>query len=116
MTTDILPIQGLTLSSVEKTADSLIVFKTTCGKTFHMTHFQDCCEDVHIDDICGDLEDLVGTPVLSATEEYQNGENAHSTWTFYRITTLNGTVVIKWFGESNGGYYSETADFYEIKD
>lgn len=112
MTTNILPIQGLTLSSVERTADDVIVFKTTCGRTFHMTHIQDCCEDVHIDDICGDLEDLVGTPVLSATEEYQYED---STWTFYRITTFNGTVVIRWFGESNG-YYSETADFYEIKD
>lgn len=114
MTTDILPIQGLTLSSVERTAGNLIVFKTTCGRTFHMTHIQDCCEAVDIDDICGVLEDLVGTPVLSATEEYQKGEHDYTTWTFYRITTFNGTVVIKWFGESNG-YYSETADFYEVK-
>lgn len=115
MTTNILPIQGLTLSSVEKTASDLIVFKTTCGKTFHMTHIQSCCETVDIDDICGNLDDLINTTVLSATEEYQAGEYDYSTWTFYRITTFNGTVVIKWFGESNG-YYSEEAVFYEVKD
>jgi hypothetical protein len=79
-------------------------------------HQQDCCESVYIEDICGDLQDLVGAPLLIAEEvsddayeaENDPGENAESyTWTFYKFATRKGYVDVRWFGTSNG-YYSES--------
>ena len=77
------------------------------------SHHQDCCESVYIEDICGDLNDLVGAPLVEA-EEVSNyddgplGEYEESyTWTFYRFRTRKGSVTVRWYGSSNG-YYSES--------
>ena len=107
---------GQTLVSVEKITDDQILFKTTDGKTYRMFHLQDCCESVTIEDINGDLNDLVDSKILKAEESSNRGEVEHGdycTWTFYHIRTMKGTVVIRWYGTSNG-YYSEHADFEEI--
>ena len=75
-------------------------------------HHQNCCESVYIEDICGDLEDLVGSPLVEAEEvsNYEAGplseyEDSY-TWTFYRFRTRKGSVSVRWYGSSNG-YYSE---------
>ena len=76
-------------------------------------HSQDCCESVYIEDICGDLNDLVGSPLLEAEEvsDYHadplyEGEESY-TWTFYKFATRKGFVTVRWYGSSNG-YYSES--------
>ena len=83
-----------------------------------MLHSQDCSEAVWIESIVGNLEDLVGTPILFSEEisnidrgELPNSDNSY-TWTFYKIGTLLGGVTIRWYGTSNG-YYSESVDFIE---
>lgn len=103
---------------VEKSMMS-ITFFTKSGRVFKMYHEHDCSEHVSIDDIEGDLDDLIGYP-LTISEESTNREDSFGrtvddsfTWTFYRFATIKGWCIIKWLGESNG-YYSEAVDFYEI--
>ncbi len=116
---------GKTLTKVENVDNKDIVFETEDGKKYKLTHYQDCCESVMVDDIVGDLNDLVGSPILLA-EEVKSKENPpwakeehleyqdSFTWTFYKFATIKGYVDIRWYGESNG-YYSEEVDFVEVK-
>lgn len=84
-----------------------------------MHHHQSCCENVRIEDVNGDWDCLIGSPVTMAYEasssdcgttcEYEESY----TWTFYHIGTVKGVVSIRWYGSSNG-YYSESVDFEKI--
>lgn len=116
---------GKTLIKVEKIGNQELVFHTTEGERYKLYHDQDCCESVIIDDVVGDLEDLVGNPILKAeevsnyrpiTEEdvRREEESESCTWTFYKLATKKGYVDIRWFGESNG-YYSEGVDFIKAE-
>lgn len=94
-----------------------IYFETLDGQTVVMYHEQDCCEDVSIEDICGDLEDLLDSPIILAEEvanendSPKDEENDDSwTWTFYKLGTNRGSVTFRWYGVSNG-YYSESVNF-----
>jgi hypothetical protein len=123
MNTILLPsLIGQTLTNVERIRDrwgqDSIVFTRDDGKICTMLHTQDCCEDVRIEDICGDLQALVGTPILMAEEAISRNETPGGTkppdddflwsytWTFYKFATIKGYVTIRWYGTSNG-YYSE---------
>lgn len=92
-----------------------IRFTLDNGDVYELTHTQDCCESVYIEDINGDLSWLVGHPILSAEITYSDGNQGESsTWSFCRFSTYAGTVVIRFFGESNG-YYSETAELIKCE-
>ena len=74
-------------------------------------HDTDCCETVYIEDIIGDIEDLVNWPLLISREDTNaEGEELPDeesyTWTFYNFATFKGYVTIRFLGTSNG-YYSE---------
>jgi hypothetical protein len=112
---------GKTLTDIQKAVtNDEITFICSDGTKYLMHHEQDCCETVYIEDICGKLNDLIGSPILQA-EESTNGDNPPSnydesfTWTFYRLTTIKGQVVIRWYGRSKG-YYSESVDFKQITE
>lgn len=117
---------GKTLTAVNvrrdhESEDDCITFRTSDGHVYEMTHLQDCCEHVTIEDICGDLSALVGHPVLMA-EAVSSSEGAPRepydesyTWTFYNISTVRESVTIRWYGTSNG-YYSEDVWFYQVTE
>jgi len=109
---------GMVFESIENVDNNKLIFKTTHGKTYKMHHYQDCCEDVYIEDIVGDLSDLIGSPILlaeEATNHLNMKEHSESaTWTFYKFSTIKGSVTIRWYGESNG-YYSEAVYIEELE-
>ena len=118
-------LAGKTLAAVDQTRDEL-TFTADNGEIYKLFHDQDCCEDVYLDDVCGDLQDIVGAPILTA--EQVDGETVgfsdpyaaevkgdeilpeSYTWTFYKLSTIKGSVTLRWLGTSNG-YYSEGVDF-----
>lgn len=115
-------LEGNTFDRVAHVADiddERIVFERAVGSDFFLYHSQECCESVYVEDIEGDLHDLEDTPILfaeeSSTDIPPDGCTAHddsNQWTFYRIRTIKGSVVIRWYGSSNG-YYSTSVSFAE---
>ena len=106
-------LKGRVLCRAENLNDEELRLYLTDFNYVRFYHDQDCCESVYIEDICGDLNDLVGSPLLEAEEvtSYEaepkyEGEESY-TWTFYRFRTRKGSVTVRWYGSSNG-YYSES--------
>ena len=115
---------GMTLIDITGTiGDDNIGFIADTGRSFSLYHDQDCCEGVFIEEIIGDLDDLLGSPLLIAEERssiheedfYYDGNSSYEsvTWTFYELATIKGSVTIRWIGYSNG-YYSEIVSFKEL--
>ncbi len=91
-----------------------IIFTLENGEKYKLYHEQDCCEGVSIEDICGDIDYLLNSEILTADEISSSSDDSDKsytyTWTFYVLATIKGSVSIRWYGSSNG-YYSESVDF-----
>lgn len=112
---------GKTLTKIDVvkgTHDDEITFSTDSGERYKLYHERDCCEHVNIEDVVGDIDDLIGSP-LTMAEEATNNDNPKDeyddsfTWTFYRFATVKGYVTIRWYGVSNG-FYSESVNFEKV--
>lgn len=114
---DLSELIGQTMKDVYYVSDiETVFFKSVDGREYRLYHLQDCCESVILEELHGDLQDLVGSPILQAElvencpEPYPDREYESHTWSFYKFATNKGSVTMRWLGESNG-YYSESVDF-----
>ena len=125
---------GQIFTEVTQHDEEQITFKTANGDKWVMMHHQDCCEYVSIEDVCGDLQDLVGHPIVQAEsvtsdtqkempedermwltlkDELKTNLNGSELWTFYKFATIKGSVNIRWYGSSD--YYSIVVSLDKIK-
>lgn len=121
--TEFSTLLGQTITKIEgaEKGNDEIIFTLLNGTQYCMYHDQDCCESVTVEDVNGDINDLLNTPILLAEEatsqenpsDFSDYINDSFTWTFYKLATINGYVTIRWYGESNG-YYSESVSFKQI--
>jgi hypothetical protein len=109
---EIAEMVGKSFVRVVNDGDS-VTFKAEDGSGYRFQHDQD--SRVKVEDVVGDLNDLVGAPLLVAEEVVHRGEDGDDswTWTFYRFQTIKGSATIRWYGESNG-YYSESVDLVRL--
>lgn len=113
---------GKTLTSVTND-NKEIVFCCSDGSEYKLFHNPGriCLEytlarfGATIDDIDGDFDDLVGSPIIMAEEvsndtsdeRYRDEDRVR--WTFYKFATVKGYVTVRWFGTSE--YYSSSVEF-----
>lgn len=113
---DVSMLKGKILKDIKIEGAENIFFIDEDDIEYEMFHYYDCCENVYIEDICGDINNLIGSEIIMAEEVINkdlsplNKFDESYTWTFYKFATVKGYVTIRWYGESNGNY-SERVDF-----
>lgn len=110
---------GKTIINITKLFDdSLLIIICSDGEVFELQHFPTCCEGSYLQDICGDLEDILVSPIVLAEESTKEvTEEEISTqvdtersigpcynWTFYKLATIKGSVTLRFLGDNNGCY------------
>lgn len=95
-----------------------VTIKFTDGSCLKFYHQQDCCETVLLEDFDITPEWLIDSKIISIEERISRSEEGVKplndwtesyTWSFYVIKTSSSTMILRWYGESNG-WYSETVD------
>ena len=120
--TDVKEMLGKTLVKIDgmERDSEKIIFTCSDGTQYVMYHDQDCCEWVRIEEVIGNVTDLIGYPLMMSEDISETCEepsvdysmdDSH-TWTWYKFATILGYVTVRWLGESNG-YYSEDVVFIE---
>lgn len=113
-------LMGKTITQIKgaEKQSGMITFYTSDGYRYDMYHEQDCCESVYVEDITGDIKDIIGEEIVEASEISQDNPHAteSGTWTFYKLNSYKGWggICIRWNGESNG-YYSESVNIFKTK-
>ncbi len=152
MSTAISLMVGLTPTKVERSSDIFndyfypnekILFHFDDDVTLVLTHEQNCCEDVTLEDVVGDLNDLVGHPLLvSELRTTYEAEEARGLdeilelvklddvecikrtfasaeayeWAFYEFRNIKASVTLRYVGESTGYYSTDVGFFVVIND
>jgi len=121
-------LEGLVIEDISGAQEGSeeIIIKTKCGRTFVMSHCQDCCESVEVKLIKGDISKIIGSyKVEKANDKIFDNETPKGfssklnlkhwgsfTYTIFKIRANQNIVKIVWLGESNG-YYGEDVAFEE---
>ena len=104
---DIELLKGRTIKAVVTDHEDFVIFVISDNEVVMMNHTSACCENVSIENINGDLNHLLDTPLLRAEVKYTGNietPGGDEQYTFYTLATKNGYVDLRWYGESNGCY------------
>lgn len=110
-------LKGKVITHIYSPSDASIIYIKTTDACYKMFHDQDCCETVYLEDVAGDWQDIIGHEILLAetvtNTHILKATDSRVTWTFYKLSTIKGSITLRWFGTSSG-YYSEEVEFTEI--
>ena len=119
-------LEGKTITKIEglKVGSYEVTFYCSDGSVYKMYPDDDSflygnAIDISIDDICGDVNCLIGNKIVKAEVRRSEKKGGHirdniwadpEVWTFYTLATVD----IKWYGTHNG-YYSAEVSFWKEK-
>lgn len=104
---------GKTITSVWMSAErDVLGFACSDGEHYALGHDQDCCETVVLEEVIGNVADLVTAPILMA--EKSTNDNGDESWTFYKLATGKGYVTLRWCGRTSSQYSLEVS-FKRVK-
>jgi len=102
---------GFTLTDITISFGGMYALYTARdGTRFLQFHPQDCCEQVSLEDVDGDLSRILDQPIVEASERTEDSE--YGSWTFYVIRTNLDSVTMRWYGTSDSRYYAEDAPLF----
>lgn len=108
-------LTGFTLKEILISFGGMYVLYTAKdGARFLQFHPQDCCEQVSLEDVDGDLSRILDQPIVEASERTEDSERG--SWTFYVIRTNLDSVTMRWYGTSDSRYYAEDAPLFLLND
>ena len=111
---------GKTLHRVEiKQFAEFVEFHATDGTAFYLGNLlsRDGVQlrgDVYLADCAGDPADLLGTPITQAEESRGGDAGEGYFWTFYRISTRKGGVVLRFKDCDSDNLYCRWVDFLMV--
>ena len=103
-------IEGLVKGS------DMVTITLADGATLVQEHYQECCENVEVEQVDGNIQRHVGALFMDVSEKVVDGgedgfpddypcdEYSSCTATFYTLKTSRGYLDWRWVGESNGYY------------
>lgn len=116
-------LRGQTLASVDYLPPDLdceerFLLTTVDGRTYEISHHQECCESVQLEETEGDWQKIIGRVIVDAEkhtiEVSQKNETVDVRLTELVFRTDEHTLIQRWIGESNG-YYGIEVDVYELE-
>lgn len=120
---------GKTIISIVNKDNQVLEFKTNDGETYVMFDEEQSYGNesrAYLEDIAGDLSDLLHKPILVAEErknhdapKVKNSDGEvddwyKTLWTFYELATIKGSVTLRWYSTSSP-YYAAAVNFRKIK-
>lgn len=109
-------LKGKTITKIEPQDDRVFIH-TTEGE-FCLINFESWCGNnvgvfLDMDSDNDELDRICNSEILLAEETFDH--NSEQTYSFYKLSTNNDSVTLRFNGKSNGNY-SEKMQLYKIKE
>lgn len=115
-------LSGKTLNKVATDYDKLTFYCSDNSVYELVGSEKDWGSECRIEDITEGYEDVLSDSLIveaymsqDEIDDVEIDDKEDSWWTFYRIITTKGTVVIRWYHYCESPYYSSEAYFNQIK-
>lgn len=88
------------ISGLEKGSQE-VYFECEDGTKYFLYHYQVCSEKVYIEEIAGNINDIIGCKINIA-DVVTSGNSNIFLQTFFTLSSDKGSLIFRWIGESVG--------------